>query len=142
MNTPFIFYLLPALESEGSQRTIRRVTGHQKPFDDFTLHDVALHDFRHIGLRAHPIPCAFGIDHHTWPILAMVQASGLIGSYRPLNAKALDLFLKEGMQSFGPLIRTTPTGIALGTLIDADENMMGEGRHGPAYAGVEGDKDW
>lgn len=105
------------------------MTRHQKPFDDFTLENVSLHQFRHIGFRADPIPGAFGIDHHAGSIFAMIQAAGLIGPNRTFDTQPFDLFFKEGMQTFGPAFGTAPARVALGPLIDADKNMMGEGRH-------------
>lgn len=105
------------------------MTRHQKPFDDFTLENVSLHQFRHIGFRADPIPGAFGIDHHAGSIFAMIQAAGLIGPNRTFDTQPFDLFFKEGMQTFGSAFGTAPARVALGPLIDADKNMMGEGRH-------------
>ncbi len=102
---------------------------HQKPLDDFTLENVSLHQFGHIGFRADPIPGAFRIDHHARPIFAMIQAAGLIGPNRSFDAQPFDLFFKVGMQPFGPLIGTAPARVPFGTLIDTDKNMMGEGRH-------------
>ena len=54
--------------------------GHEKAFDDFTLKDVTLDDFRDIGLSSHPIPDAFRVDHDARSVLAMVQTAGLIGA--------------------------------------------------------------
>jgi hypothetical protein len=111
------------------QRSIRRMAGHQEPFDDFTLENVAFHQFRHIGFRADPIPGALGIDHDAWPIFAMIQTAGLIGSNRSFDPQPFHLFFKEGMQSLRSLIGTAPARVAFRPLIDTDKNMMGEGGH-------------
>ncbi len=113
----------------GHQRSIRRMTGHQEPFDDFTLENVALHQFRHIGFGADPIPGAFRIDHHARPILTVIQTAGLIGPNGAFDPQSLHLFFKEGVQPFGPLIGTASAGVTFRPLIDTDKNMMGEGRH-------------
>ena len=105
------------------------MTGLEEPFDDFTLKNVALHQFCHIGFGADPIPGAFRIDHHARPIFAMIQAARLVGSNRAFDPQPLHLFFKEGVQPFGPLIGTASTRITFRPLIDTDKNMMGEGRH-------------
>ena len=102
------------------------MTRHQKAFNHFTLENVSLHQFGHIGFRTDPIPGAFRIDHHARPIFAMVQAAGLIGPNRSFDAQPLDLFFKESMQPFGALVGTAPARVAFGPLIDTDKNMMGE----------------
>jgi hypothetical protein len=117
------------------QWPIRRMTGHQEPFDDFTLENVALHQFRHIGFGADPIPGALGIDDDARPIFAMIQTAGLIGSNRAFDAQPFHFFFKEGMQPFGSLIGAAPARIAFRSLIDADKNMMGEGRHESTLCG-------
>jgi hypothetical protein len=113
----------------GHQRSIRRMTGHQEPFDDFALDNVALHQFRYIGFRADPIPGAFGIDHHARPIFAMIQTAGLIGPNGAFDSQPFHLFFEEGVQPLGPLIGTASAWVAFRPLIDTDKNMMGEGRH-------------
>lgn len=105
------------------------MTRHQKPFDDFTLQNVSLHQFGHIGFRADPIPGAFRIDHHAGPIFAMIQAARLIGPNRSFDTQPLDFLFKERMQPFGPLVGTAPARVAFGPLIDTDKNMMGKDGH-------------
>ncbi len=105
------------------------MTRHQKPFDYFTLENVSLHQFRHIGFRADPIPRAFGIDDHAGSIFTMIQAAGLIGPNRTFDTQPLDLFFKEGMQTFGSAFSTASARVPLGPLINADKNMVSEGRH-------------
>jgi hypothetical protein len=53
--------------------------GHKKSFYDLTLANVAFHDFCDISFFPNPIPDAFGINDHTWPIFTLVQASGFVG---------------------------------------------------------------
>jgi hypothetical protein len=124
------------------QRTIGRMAGHQKPFDDFTLENVAFHQFGHIGFRADPIPGALGINHDARPIFAMIQTAGLIRSNRSFDSQPLHLFFKEGMQSLRSLIGTAPARVAFRSLIDTDKNMMGEGRHESTLYVADADKGW
>ena len=113
----------------GYERSIRRMTGHQEPFDDFALENVALHQFRHIGFRADPIPGAFGVNHHARPIFTVIQTAGLIGPDGAFDPQPLHLFFKEGVQPLGSLIGTASPRVAFRSLIDTDKNMMGESRH-------------
>ena len=118
------------------------MAGHQKPFDDFTLENVAFHQFGHIGFRADPIPGALGINHDARPIFAMIQTAGLIRSNRSFDSQPLHLFFKEGMQSLRSLIGTAPARVAFRSLIDTDKNMMGEGRHESTFYVADADKGW
>ena len=43
---------------------------------------VLLHDFRGIFWLHMPIPYRFRINHHRWPVLALVQAAGLVDANR------------------------------------------------------------
>ena len=100
------------------------MAGHQEPIDDFAVHDMALHDLSHVGLRPDPVPDPLRVDHNTGPVLTMIQAPGLIRAHGPLQSQPLHLFLEEGLQPLGAAIRTATLRIALRPLVHADENVM------------------
>ena len=106
------------------------MTGHEQPFNDLTLLNVPLHDFGHIRFRSDPIPDALGIDHHARPILAVIQASRLIGPDRSFQAESLDLFFEKGLKPLGSVIGAAATRVVFGPLVHADKDVMLERRHG------------
>ncbi len=103
--------------------------GEAQPLDRYAVEDVRLYDLFHIGLGDVPIPDCVGIDHDIRPVLALVEASSLIGAYfafqSMLGEFLLEQFLKTG---FGSWI-ATPSGMACGALIPAYEDMFFEFWH-------------
>ena len=103
--------------------------GHEQALDNFPLHHVTFHDFRHIGFGPHPIPDAFRVDDNAGAVLAVIQTAGLVRSYRTLQAQPLDLFLEKGLQPLGPLVGATASRVAFRALVHTDKEVMRKGRH-------------
>ena len=96
---------------------------HEQSCDDLSLHDVPLHDLRHISFCAYPIPHAFGVDDDAGPKFAMVKAPGFIGTNEPLEIQSLRLALEMGMQLFRAELGTAPSWIVIGPFVRADKYM-------------------
>ena len=105
------------------------MAGQDEPGHDFTVDDVALHDFCHVGFGFDLIPHALGIDHYAWPFGAMVEAPGFIGAYDVFQVQPLRFLLEAGVERFRSELRAAPAWIIRASLVGTDENMTGECRH-------------
>ncbi len=102
---------------------------HQQAFDQFTLDHVPFHDFSDVGLVPDPIPDAFRINDDAGTIFTMIQTPCLIGTDDAFEPEPLDFLFEERVKFHGPVIGTAPSRVALGPLINANENMMFESTH-------------
>jgi hypothetical protein len=91
--------------------------------------NVGVHDFIHVSQSDSAVPDRFGIDHEIRPMLALVQASRLVGTHSALQT-ALGQFLLEQLLQLG-LLRwiTTSPGMSWRAQVPADENVALEFRH-------------
>ncbi len=105
------------------------VPWHEQALDQFALDHVSFHNFRDVGFVPDPIPDAFRINDDAGTIFAMIQTTGLVGPDDALESKPVDFPFEERMQFHGPVIGTAPSRVALGPLINANENMMLESTH-------------
>src|SRR5579885_1300159 len=117
----------PGPRSAGLAR--RLVARHEESLDDLPPDDVPLHDLGHVRLAADPVPDAFGIDDHARAVLAVVEAAGLVRADRALESQPLDFLLEEGLQALRALVRAAAARVVLGTLVNADEDMVRVGGH-------------
>jgi hypothetical protein len=105
------------------------VIGHDETGHDLTLDDMALHDFRHVGFVADPVPDTFRIDHDTGSHRTMVEATGFICPHQPFEIQTFRFALEMGVEFFRSPVGAAAARIILGPLIDADENVTLEWRH-------------
>jgi len=103
---------------------------HEQPGHDLALYDVPLHDLGHIGFRADPVPDTFRINHDTGAHLAMVKAAGLVRAHEPFEIQPFRFALEMSVEFLRSQVCATAAWIALGALIDADENMTLKRWHG------------
>ena len=99
-------------------------------FHRTSSHDVGFNNLVYIIRRDSSIPDCFRINHNVWPMLALIEAAGVIGANSALQSP-LGEFLLESCVQFG-----TSAGIAaaarmvLRPHIAADKNVAFEFRHG------------
>ena len=105
------------------------MSGHEEAFHQFALDHVPFHNFRDVGFIPHPIPDAFRINDDAGAVFAMIQTTRLVGADDAFEPKSLDFLFEEGVKFHGPVIGAAPSGVALGPLINANENMMLESTH-------------
>ena len=101
---------------------------HEQAGHDFTIHNMPLHNFRHVGVRLHAVPDTFGIDHDAGSLRTMIQAASFVRSDDVLQIQALGFRLEASVQRFRPQLRATAPGIVRAALVDTDENMALERR--------------
>jgi hypothetical protein len=103
--------------------------GEAKPLDRFAAQDVRVYDLVYIGLCDVSVPNCFGINHDVRPVLALVEATGLIGAYSALQPAFGKLLLEEFLQpSFRSWIAAS-SRVARRTLVSADKDMLFEFGH-------------
>jgi hypothetical protein len=82
---------------------------------------VLFYDLRHVLRLDKSIPDRLRIDHHRRPMLALVQAPGLIGAHSRLQARGADSFLEQPLQLSLAIRRAAATSAARFPLVGADE---------------------
>ena len=113
-----------ALDSHFQWRQERGgLIGHQESFDEFSLYNVPLHDFLYIRLGGDAVPHAFGIDHHAWPLSAIIEAAGFVGANDPFEIESFRLLFETGVQGFRAELGAAASWIVSFPLVRADENM-------------------
>ena len=87
-------------------------------------------NFIHIFKVNEAIPDGLRIDHDHWAMLALIEASGLVGANNMLQSGILDGVLERAFELFAALGKTAWTRCLLVALVGADENVMLKFRHG------------
>ena len=73
-----------------------------------------------------PVPDRFRIDHDIRPVLALVEASGLIGAHSSFESAFGEFLLEQLLQpGFGGGIATS-SGMACRALVSADKDVFFE----------------
>src|SRR5690606_1986342 len=80
-------------------------------------------------LGAHAaVPDVVGIDHHRRPLLARVEAAGLVRADDLVEAERGELLLEGVAHRLAPAVAARGLGRALGPLVGADEDVALVGR--------------
>src|SRR5690348_7551410 len=77
---------------------IQALIADQQAHYRFAADDVRLHNFVDIGRLHVSIPHRLRINHQVRPMLALVQASGLIGAHPPFKPEFSKLLLEQPLQ--------------------------------------------
>lgn len=107
-----------------------------QPFNRFSADDVRFYDFVHICQRHASVPHGFGIHNDIWPMLALIQTTGLIGAHSSLQSTLGELLLEELLQFGLACGITASTRMSRRTHISAHKNMALKLRHGNIVAGI------
>jgi hypothetical protein len=103
--------------------------GQAESFDWLTCDDVGVDDLVDVGFGNVSVPDGVGVDDDVRAVLALIEASGLVGAdaafQSTLGEFLLEKFLEPG---FGGGIATS-AGMACGALVSADEDVFFEFRH-------------
>jgi len=120
-----LFPCPPVLAACGVQAFIFQHQAFNRPAAD----NVFLHDLIHVGQRNTAVPDCLWIDHQIRPMLALVEASRLIGAHSAFQP-TLGKFHFEQLLQLG-LSRGIATSARMPwrTLVPANENMALEFRH-------------
>jgi len=113
-------------------RTTGRVQAgvrNQQPLHGFASNNVRFDDFIYVA-GSHPaIPDVIGIDHHVRPVLALIEASGLIRSHTMFVSEHCQLLLERQLQLRLPRGIAATAWMSIGALVAADEDVSFKLRH-------------
>jgi len=109
---------------------IKTGVGDLEPLHRPIADDMRLHDFLGVGERHVAVPHGLGIHDYGWSMLALVEASGLVGAHGGLDACDGEKALEFAMQIGSARRIATAAWMAGGALIAAYKNMFCEFRHG------------
>ena len=102
---------------------------HQQAVYNFAADDMVDQDLSNVGLRPRPIPDAFGVDDDTRAVLAMIEASRLVGANDAFKPEPVYFLFHKLLKAHRTVIRARPPWVALGTLVDAHEDVTAEVGH-------------
>jgi hypothetical protein len=92
--------------------------------DRFPTEDVRLNDFLDIRLGDGSVPNGVRVNHKVRPVLALIEAAGLIGPNFPLQAALGQLLFKELLQARFTLRVTTSSRMTCRALVPAHEDVF------------------
>lgn len=108
---------------------VEAVFGETQALDGPPFDDVRLHNLLDIGFADMSIPDRFGINHNVRSVLALVEASGLIGAHAAFQPMLGEFLLEDLLQPrFRSRIAASPR-MARGALVSANEDMSFELGH-------------
>jgi len=103
---------------------VQAVIGNPQPLHRPPAHQVLLHNLRSI-LRLHTaVPHRLRIDHHRGPVLALVQAAGLVDAHLPAQPSGFAQRLQLREQFAGAIRCARRPRSTRRPRIKADKNMM------------------
>jgi len=100
-----------------------------EPFYWTIAYDVRSNDLLQVGFRDPAVPHSFRIYHYCGPVLALVQAPGLIRANRVADPMLSQLLLERLLQLTLGLRIATPSGMTLRTLVCTNKNVLLKLRH-------------
>ena len=95
-----------------------------QPLHRPSMHQVLLHNLVHIARLRKPVPHRFRIHHHHCPVLALVQAAGLVDAHPALQPRRLRRILQRILQSPALPARTTRPRRRRIALVRTHKHMM------------------
>lgn len=106
-----------------------------EPLNRVTVHDVRFDDLFDIVSGDSSIPNRIRIDDHSGPVLALIEATGHIGTHPLFESSQRELLLEEELQA-GLARRIAAAARMSGfPLIAADEKVLLELGHGTQFTG-------
>lgn len=103
--------------------------GQAQALHGLAAHDVRFDNFVDVSQADAAIPYTFGIDHKIRPVLALIEASGLIGPHFTLESTLGQLLLEEFLQ-LGIACRIAATSrMPIRTLVSANKDVPFKGGH-------------
>ncbi len=113
----------------GASGRVQAFIRNQQAFYRTSSDDVAIDDLADVGGGDASVPDGFRINDYGWPVLALIEASGLVGTDGPLNSPLGKFLLKEFLEA-RLSFRIAAAARVLGrALVAADEDMLFELGH-------------
>jgi hypothetical protein len=90
-------------------------------------------DFAHVFKLDEAIPDGLGIDHHRGAVFALIEAAGLIGADKMLEASVFDGIFECGFELLAAAGKAARAGRGFVALIRADKDVVLKFRHGGGF---------
>jgi hypothetical protein len=112
-----------------ARRIIQAIVWNAEPLDRLTVDDMRIDNFVHVSGFLHGIPHGLGIHDHGWAVLALIQASSLVGANRIFDSPLREFGFECSVQ-VARLLRIAATARMVSrTGVGADKKMMFEFWH-------------
>jgi len=118
--------------------------GKAEAFDRAAVEEVLLDDLFGVAGFGETVPDGVGIDDEDGPVLALVEAAGLVDANAVLEAGGFDGILEGSAEFLGMLVGAAGAG-RLVALVETDEDVVFEGWHtwiGCRRQGAEMRRGW
>jgi hypothetical protein len=102
--------------------------GKAEAFDRAAVEEVLLDDLFGVAGFGEAVPDGVGIDDEDGPVLALVEAAGLVDANAVLEAGGFDGILEGATKFLGMLVGAAGAG-RLVALVETDEDVVFEGWH-------------
>lgn len=102
---------------------MRRLPRHQQPFDNATANNMLSDNLWHIVERDAAIPNLLGIHHHRDALVALVEATGGIGSDLRPHARRTHLLFKGVAHGLRTAMLAATARIVRWSLVGADKHV-------------------
>ena len=103
--------------------------------EDTAAEDRFFDDSRHVFDLHAAVPDGLRIDDNGWPQFALVQATGGVGADERFEIAPLELLLEGALELFIAVRIAAAPAAAFVALVDADEDVVGEGGHAAIVIG-------
>ena len=113
---------------------VQALVGQAQPLNGATGEQVFVHNRRCVSGLDVAVSNCFGVDHHHWPVLALVQTAGFVDTYAVAKTSCVDSFLQFSVQGAGSVASAGGTRCALGSRVAADKDVViecGQGAYSP-----------
>lgn len=78
----------------------------------------------HIGFGDSAIPDCIGIDHNVWPMIALIEASSLVGPHRALEAALRQFDFEHALEIALPGRIAAPARVRSRPLVATNEDVF------------------
>jgi hypothetical protein len=102
-------------------------------FDWLIVDNMGIDDFIHLGFGNVAVPDGLGIHDDRRSVLALIEASGLVGADTALESAFGEFLFEELLQSGFSCGVAASAGIRRRALISADEDVLLKFRHVPSW---------
>jgi len=113
----------------GAVGIVQARVGYRQVIQDFAPHDRLGHDPRDVPDLYPTVPDSLGIDDDRWTVLALIEATGVIGPRQATETRGIQLLLERRAQRLSAFWITTAAAMAGVANVAADEDMVRESSH-------------
>src|SRR5579863_6884446 len=130
LNSALLWFVLALRFSVFAGFGVEAGVGDAETFDRAAAQDVRFDDLVYVGFGDVAVPDGVGVNDDVGPVLALIEASRLVGADPALQTALGQLLLEEFLQAgFGGGIAAAAR-MACGALVSADEDVLFEFGHG------------